>query len=380
MDSKHTIYASFIGYITQAIVNNLAPLLFSIFMMQYGLEMKQIAFLVSMNFIVQLTVDILATKFVDRIGYRFCVVLAHITSFLGLVGLSLFSTYSGILLAVFLYAIGGGLIEVLISPIVEACPTQNKASIMSLLHSFYCWGSVLVIAFSSLFFYVFGKNHWQVLPCLWAIIPLCNAFYFSRVPLYEIVPEEQSLSIQQLFSQHTFVLLLFMMVMAGASEHAMCQWASTFAELSLGITKSLGDLLGPCLFAVLMGSSRVFYAKFGEKIDLTKFISYSCVLGVFAYLLASIKNQAVLNLFACGLCGLSVGILWPGIFSVASATFKNGGTAMFALLALGGDLGCAMGPYIVGNISSNLQTGLGFGLVFPLVLLVLMRMYKKSVD
>ena len=386
MNSKYTIYASFIGYVTQAIVNNLAPLLFSIFMVNFGITLDLIALLVSINFCTQLLVDLLATKYIDLIGYRISVVAAHLFSAIGLIGLSVFpylfnNSYVGIIVAVILYAIGGGLIEVLISPIVEACPTDNKASIMSLLHSFYCWGCVLVIGLSSAFFFVFGKGQWCILPLLWAIIPLVNAFFFTKVPLYDICEDGKGMNISQLFSSKVFFVLLGMMVMAGASEQAMSQWASSFVEISLLLPKSLGDLLGPCFFAILMGCSRLFYAKYGEKINLISFVKYSCVLGVFAYVLSGIKGAPLINLLACGLCGLSVGILWPGIFSIASQTLPKAGTAMFALLALAGDLGCSMGPFVVGKMAvlfkGSLQTGLLFGLSFPLMLIVLVYVYRK---
>lgn len=386
MNSKYTIYASLIGYVTQAIVNNLAPLLFSIFMVNFGITLDLIALLVSINFCTQLLVDLLATKYIDLIGYRISVVAAHLFSAIGLIGLSVFpylftNSYVGIIIAVILYAIGGGLIEVLISPIVEACPTDNKASIMSLLHSFYCWGCVLVIGLSSAFFFVFGKGQWCILPLLWAIIPLVNAFFFTKVPLYDICEDGKGMSISQLFSSKVFFVLLGMMVMAGASEQAMSQWASSFVEISLLLPKSLGDLLGPCFFAILMGCSRLFYAKYGEKINLISFVKYSCVLGVFAYVLSGIKGAPLINLLACGLCGLSVGILWPGIFSIASQTLPKAGTAMFALLALAGDLGCSMGPFVVGKMAvlfkGSLQTGLLFGLSFPLMLIVLVYVYRK---
>ena len=386
MNSKYTIYASFIGYVTQAIVNNLAPLLFSIFMVNFGITLDLIALLVSINFCTQLLVDLLATKYIDLIGYRISVVAAHLFSAIGLIGLSVFpylfnNSYVGIIIAVILYAIGGGLIEVLISPIVEACPTDNKASIMSLLHSFYCWGCVLVIGLSSAFFFVFGKGRWCILPLLWAVIPLVNAFFFTKVPLYDICEDGKGMNISQLFSSKVFFVLLGMMVMAGASEQAMSQWASSFVEISLLLPKSLGDLLGPCFFAILMGCSRLFYAKYGEKINLISFVKYSCVLGVFAYVLSGIKGAPLINLLACGLCGLSVGILWPGIFSIASQTLPKAGTAMFALLALAGDLGCSMGPFVVGKMAvlfkGSLQIGLLFGLSFPLMLIVLVYVYRK---
>ena len=383
MNAKHTIYASFVGYITQAIVNNLAPLLFSIYMVRYGFDLKMIAFVMSFNFITQLIVDFLAAKYVDYLGYRLCIVAAHFFSAFGLIGLSIFpewfsNPYLGILCSVFLYAIGGGLIEVLISPIVEACPTKNKASIMSLLHSFYCWGCVLVVGGSSLFFYCFGKSAGMILPILWAIIPIINAFVFMKVPLYDIVNLEDSMRMRDLFKEPIFYVLLGLMICAGASEQAMSQWASTYVELSLELPKSLGDLVGPCFFSIMMGLSRVFYAKFGEKINLHTFIKISGILCILSYIGASRHHAPILNLLSCGLCGLSVGILWPGIFSIAASTLKKGGTAMFGLLALCGDVGCALGPWVVGQMAKgSLLRGMTYGMIFPIVLIILCYTLKR---
>lgn len=332
-----------------------------------------------MNFAIQLVVDFLSAKFVDKIGYRPCIVAAHVFAAAGLVGLSVFpylfsDPFLGLLLSIFLYAIGGGLTEVLISPIVEACPTDNKASVMSLLHSFYCWGTVSVIVLSTLFLAVFGKASWRILACLWAILPAVNAIYFARVPIAPLVQDGQSLSIKELFSMRIFWIFVLLMVASGASEQAMSQWASAFAERGLGVTKTVGDLAGPCMFSILMGSSRVLYAKFSDRINLLSFIIGSCVLCIIAYLLASLSPSPVLALVGCGLCGLSVGILWPGVFCLASARCRKGGTAMFALLALAGDLGCSGGPTTVGMAASafgdNLNLGLLFALIFPIVLIL----------
>lgn len=376
---RHTIYASYLGYITQAIINNLVPLLFLVFQDTFGIPLQKITLLITMNFAIQLVVDFLSAKFVDKIGYRPCIVAAHIFAAAGLVGLSVFpyltrDPFVGLLLSIFLYAIGGGLTEVLISPIVEACPTDNKASVMSLLHSFYCWGTVGVIVLSTLFLAVFGKASWRILACLWAILPAANAFFFARVPIAPLVQEGESLSIKELFSMRIFWIFVVLMIASGASEQAMSQWASAFAERGLGVTKTVGDLAGPCMFSILMGSSRVLYAKFSDRINLLSFIIGSCVLCIIAYLLASLSPSPVLALVGCGLCGLSVGILWPGVFCLASARCRKGGTAMFALLALAGDLGCSGGPTTVGMAASafgdNLNLGLLFALIFPIVLIL----------
>lgn len=377
-DPRHTILACYGGYITQAIVNNLAPLLFLIFHDSFGIPLEQITLLVTFNFLVQLVVDLVSAKFVDKIGWRKCLVAAHIFASAGLVGMALLPSimppFTGLLISVTIYAVGGGLTEVLISPVVEACPTDNKAGVMSLLHSFYCWGTVAVILLSTLFLHAFGKESWQTLALIWAIFPLLVAAYFTQVPLYPLVAEGESLSMRKLCSMKIFWLFVLLMFAAGASEQAMSQWASAFAESGLGISKTMGDLLGPCVFSVLMGSARVFYGKMSEKIDLNTFLIGSGILCVCAYLLASLSAEPVLSLIGCGICGLSVGILWPGVFSLAAAQIPRGGTAMFALLALAGDLGCSGGPTAVGFISGaldgELKKGLFFAIIFPIIMIV----------
>lgn len=380
-----TIYACFIGYITQAIANNLAPLLFTIFMMNFKITTMQIAFLVSLNFIVQFCIDILASKYVDQIGYKTSIIFAHIFSFIGLSGLSIFphilEPYFGLIIAVIIYALGSGLIEVLISPIVEACPTKHKESIMSLLHSFYCWGSVFVVLCSTIFIYLFGKENWYILPILWSLIPLGNFILFMKVPMPQLTSQEESMTLKELFSSKLFMILVILMIMSGACEHAMVQWSSTLCELGLSIPKVLGDLLGPCTFAFLMGLSRLFYGKFGEKVDLVKFIQLSACLCMVSYFLVSCIDNKIFNLIGCALCGLSVGIFWPGTFSIAAKSFPKGGTILFAYLALAGDSGCIIGPYIIGLASSffdhSLKTGLMFGILFPFILFIFTLFYKK---
>ena len=379
-DFRHTIAASYIGYITQAIVNNFVPLLFLTFQRTYDIPLSQITMLITFNFGVQLLVDLLSVSFVDRLGYRFCMVLAHILSAAGLIFLTVLpeilpSAFAGILIAVMIYAIGGGLLEVLVSPVVESCPSDNKEKAMSMLHSFYCWGHVGVVLISTVFFSAFGITNWKILAVLWAIVPLVNAAAFTKVPLRSLMEEgETGLSLKELLTMKTFWILLVMMICAGASEQGVSQWASTLAEKGLGITKTAGDLAGPMAFAVLMGTSRAFYGKYGDRISLDCFMVLSSLLCIASYLGISLLGMPQLSLVCCALCGLSVGIMWPGTFSKAAAALPKGGTAMFALLALGGDVGCSGGPTLVGFVSEffggDLKKGILAGGVFPVLLLL----------
>lgn len=383
---QKTIYACFIGYIVQAIVNNFVPLLFLTFENTYHIPLSQITMLITINFGVQLLVDLLSTGFVDKIGYKASILIAHGASALGLLGLVILpevfpSAFAGLLTAVIIYALGGGLIEVLISPIMESCPTENKEKAMSLLHSFYCWGHVGVVLFSTIFFRVFGIEHWKILTCIWVAIPIINAAIFASAPIAPLVEEgESGLSMIQLFKNKIFWVLMLMMLCAGASEQSVSQWASTFAEKGLGVSKTLGDLAGPMAFAILMGSARAFYGKFGHKIDLDKFMLGSGALCILSYLCISLTHSPVLALAGCAICGLSVGIMWPGTFSKASASIRNGGTAMFALLALAGDLGCSGGPTLVGYVSSmaeeNLKCGILAAIVFPILMVLGIMLVK----
>lgn len=377
---QKTMYACFAGYIVQAIVNNFVPLLFLTFESSYNIPLSQITMLITFNFGIQLIVDLLSTKFVDRIGYRVSIVMAHGFSAGGLIGLVVLpdllpNAFTGLLIAVVIYAIGGGLIEVLISPIMESCPTENKEKAMSLLHSFYCWGHVGVVLLSTLFFKLCGIENWKILALIWAVIPIVNGIVFCKAPIASLIEDgETGMSLRDLCRNQMFWILMLMMVCAGASEQAVSQWASTFAEQGLGVTKTIGDLAGPMAFAILMGSARAFYGKFGEKIDLDKFMMGSSLLCVIAYLCISLSPSPLISLVGCAVCGLSVGIMWPGTFSKASATLKNGGTAMFALLALAGDVGCSGGPtlvgFVTGQMSNNLKLGVLAGIVFPILLIV----------
>ena len=388
---KHTILAAYVGYITQAIINNFVPLLLLTFQTAWDIPLYQLTLLISVNFGVQLTVDLICAKVIDKIGYRPCIITAHILAATGLAGLGILpfvlpDPYVGILLSIIIYAVGGGITEVLISPIVEACPTQHKESAMELLHSFYCWGHVFVILVSTAFFVLVGVEHWRILAFGWALIPLLNALYFCFVPIRQLSESTDiQIPLKNLFKKPVFWLFIVLMLSAGASEQAMSQWASAFAEAGLGVSKTIGDLAGPCLFAVLMGLSRVISSRLSLKYDQTKLMIGCCGLCVVSYLLSALSPHPALGLVGCGLCGLSVGIMWPGTFSLASAVCRGGGTAMFALLALAGDFGCMSGPAVVGFVTDalggDMTTGLLFAITFPVVLgggLLLCRHITKT--
>ena len=387
---RKTLIACYLGFITQAISANFAPLLFLTFYRTYNISLSRLALISTCFFFTQLVIDFICAKFVDKVGYRRCVVLSEITSAVGLAGLAVLpdllpSPFAGIIICTVVYAIGSGLIEVLVSPIVEACPFENKEGTMSLLHSFYCWGSVGVILGSTLFFTLFGVEHWRILAVLWALVPLYNIFNFAACPIEHLVEDGQGMTILQLFKTRIFWLLAVLMVCAGASELSMAQWASAFAESALNVSKTVGDMAGPCGFAVAMGICRVFYGKYGEKIDLTVFMIISGILCLVSYLLAALAHLPMLGLIGCILCGFSVGIMWPGSISISSKTLPTGGTAMFALLALAGDLGGALGPAIVGTVSQNagenLKAGVLAGIGFPLILVLsvfFLRRWRKT--
>lgn len=380
--------ACFIGYIVQAIVNNFVPLLFVTLQSSYNISLAQITSLITLNFIIQMLVDVLSARFVDHIGYRASIIIAHVCSALGLALLTVLpellpDPFVGILLTISIYAIGGGLIEVLISPILEACPTDNKEKTMSLLHSFYCWGHMGVVLLSTVFFSLFGIQNWKILAWIWALIPALNILLFARAPIYSLHEEgERGLSLKELFSMKLFWILMLMMLCAGASEQAVSQWASTFAEQGLGVSKTVGDLAGPMAFAFLMGISRLIYGKFGDRLNLDRFMSASCILCLASYLCISLSSNPYVSLIGCAVCGFSVGIMWPGAFSKASAAIRRGGTALFAMLALAGDVGCSVGPTLAGFVSSatgnNLRMGILAAILFPLLLLIAMKMLGRQ--
>ncbi len=383
---NHTVFACYFGYVVQAIVNNFAPLLFLTFRNEFGIPLEKITSLITINFLFQLVVDVIAAKVVDKIGYRKCIVAAQFFSALGIAGMgflpNLFSDpYYGLLISILLYALGGGLIEVLVSPIVEACPIKAKKAAMSLLHSFYCWGHLFVVLFSTLFFTLFGIENWRILAVIWAVIPLINGFYFMKVPIAPLTAEGEQIPIKKLFGSKTFWLFIIVMVCAGASEQGMSQWASTFAEAGLNVSKTVGDLAGPSLFAVTMGVSRVIYSKISEKVDLTKYMTACAVLCITSYGIASFSGNAAFSLVGCAMCGFSVGVMWPGAFSLASEKFPKGGTAMFAFLALAGDFGCSFGPTVVGVatdiLNDDIKRGVFAAVIFPMLLIISLFLMKK---
>ena len=383
---QKTLRACYLGFITQAISANFAPLLFLKFHADFDISLGQIALIPAVFYVTQLTVDLFCAKYVDSIGYRKSIVVSQILAGLGLIGLAVLPNilpvpFWGILISVFLYAVGSGLIEVLCSPIVEACPFDHKEKVMSLLHSFYCWGSVGVILLSTLFFAVFGIDNWEILACIWAIIPLYNVYNFATCPIEYLVEDGEGMTIGQLLKTPLLMVAIILMICAGASEMSMAQWASAFAESALGMSKSVGDLAGPCMFAITMGVARVLYGKFGEKIELTKFMLASGTLCMICYVLAGVSATPVLGLIGCIICGFSVGIMWPGTISITVPRIPRGGTALFALLAVAGDLGGAFGPSMVGHFSQqagdNLRVGLLTGCIFPLVMIVALVIMKR---
>ena len=385
---QKTMYACFIGYIVQAIVNNFVPLLFVTFQHSYQIPLANITMLITLNFAIQLVIDLLSAGFIDRIGYRASAILAHVCSAAGLILLTILpdvmpDAFSGILISVAVYAVGGGLIEVLISPIIEACPTDNKEKAMSLLHSFYCWGHMGVVLLSTLFFSIFGISNWKFMALLWAIVPIANILLFAKAPIYSLNEDgEKGLSLKQLLSMKIFWIMMLMMTCAGASEQAVSQWASTFAEQGLGVSKTIGDLAGPMAFAFMMGISRLIYGKYGDKLDLNRFMAGSCLLCIASYLCIVFVPVPVIGLIGCAVCGFSVGIMWPGTFSKASAAIRGGGTVLFALLALAGDLGCSGGPTLAGLVSSqfgnNLRAGILAAVIFPVLLLAGVFLSRKA--
>lgn len=385
---KKTLVACYLGFVTQAITANFTPLLFLTFVNTYGVTFEKIAMIPLVFYLTQLLIDFAATKFADKIGYRTCVVASQVLSAIGLLLMALLpellsAPFIGILISVVLYAIGSGLIEVLVSPIVEACPFENKDGVMSLLHSFYCWGAMGVILGSTLFFALFGIEKWKILVFIWALVPLYNAFNFMNCPIERLVEDGKSMGVRELLKTPIFWLMILLMVCSGASEATMAQWASAFTESAIGVSKTVGDLAGPCLFAMFMGVSRILYGKFSQKLDLTKVMLACGTMCVGCYLLASLSTLPILGLVGCALCGLGVGVMWPGSISISSQRCPRGGTAMFAFLALAGDLGAMVSPAMVGGLSEmaggNLKTGLFVAAIFPLILVVGLLMLRKLV-
>lgn len=385
---KKTLIACYLGFVTQAISANFAPLLFLTFRSTYGITLEKIAMIPMVFYLTQLFIDLAATKFADKIGYRTCVVASQVLSAVGLASMAflpelLSVPFLGILISVVLYAVGSGLIEVLVSPIVEACPFEHKDGVMSLLHSFYCWGAMGVVLGSTLFFAVFGIEHWKILTIIWALVPLFNTLNFISCPIERLVEDGKSMRILQLLRLPLFWLIIILMICSSAAETTMAQWSSAFTESALGVSKTVGDLAGPGLFAMFMGISRMMYGKFSEKIDLIKAMIVCGAMCAGCYLLASMSASPILGLIGCALCGLAVGIMWPGSISISSQKCPRGGTAMFAFLALAGDLGATVSPTMAGSLAElaggNLKTGLLAATVFPVVLILGLLILQRNV-
>lgn len=384
---QKTQLACYLGFVTQAICANFVPLLYITFHNTYAISFGMLALISTCFFVTQLIVDFLCAGIVDRLGYRICIITAEVTSGLGLVGLAFLpdmlpNPFGGILACVIIYAIGSGLTEVLVSPIVEACPFENKDNMMSLLHSFYCWGWVGVVLISTAFFAIFGIEHWRIMAIIWSVIPFLNIYNFATCPIDSLNEAGRSMTMLELLKTKVFWVFIVLMVCAGSSEIAMGQWASAFAESALHVTKTIGDLAGPCGFAICMGISRLLYGRFGQKVDLTIFMTASGILCLACYLVAGLANIPLIGLIGCALCGFSVGIMWPGSISISSRILPAGGTAMFALLALAGDLGGAVGPAIIGYVSqssaNNLQAGVLAGIGFPIVLVLAVLYIRRK--
>ncbi len=383
---NHTIYASYIAYMVQALVNNFTPLLFITFSVTYGITLDKIGFLVSINFIFQLIIDFIAAKVVDKIGYRASMLFAHFSAGFGFILLSflpeIMDPYTAILISTLFTAVGGGLVEVTVSPVVEATPsTGAKEAAMSLLHSFYCWGQLFTIIVSTLFFVIFGIENWRIMSVIWAFVPLLNFFYCIFIPINQLTEKGQALSFKKLFSNKVFWMFLLIMVCAGSTELTVAQWASALAEKNLNVSKTIGDLLGPCMFALFMGIVRALYAKISSKIVIENALLLSGVIGVIGYLMIALFKNPVISLAGCAFTGIASALLWPGTLSLSAKTIYGGGTAMFAFLALGGDLGCSVGPGIAGWVSElfggNLQLGILSGIIFPIGIIIGVLIYKK---
>lgn len=385
---RQTKTAAYLGYVTQAIVNNLGPLLFVTFSKEFGLSLDKLSLLITVNFGVQIATDLLSAKYIMKLGYRPACVAAHIIAALGLVFYGvlpkLMPPFAGLIVATVFTAVGGGLDEVIISPVMEAIPGDEKASDMSLLHSFYCWGQMAVVLGSTLYFITVGIEYWMWLPMIWAIVPVVTTVMFLFVPIRELSDHEEVISIRSIVSQKSFRILFVIMLCAGASELGMSQWASLFAERGLGVPKAMGDLLGPCLFAAFMGVSRLIFGIWGTKLNLENCMVGSAVLCVAGYLIASFVSNPIVALMGCGLCGFSVGLMWPGTYSICSTYIPDTSAKLFALLAFAGDVGCTSGPDVVGligNFRGDIRRGLSFGIIFPVVLAVsvtVLRMGKKK--
>lgn len=387
---RATKYSCYLAYMTQAIIVNLAPLLFVVFRDEFGLSFTRIGQLILLNFATQIFADLIAMRFAHRLGFRALTIAAHLLCAVGLLLLgilphTLTSPYLGLCLATLCYAFGGGLLEVVISPIVDAITVDDKASSMSLLHAFFCWGQVLVVIITTLLLRQFGLGTWWLIAMGWAVLPAITLVCFTRVPLPPSIPHGGQTLLGKLFASKVFLIALLMMLCSGASELSMAQWSSLFAEKGLGVSKTMGDLLGPCLFAFWMGIGRTFYGIYGRHIRLHNALLVTSLGCIACYLVTALSHNPFVGLAACSLTGLCVSLMWPGVFSLSIQRFPAGGTMLFGALALAGDFGCAVGPAMTGKVADLTQGGLKVGLlaatIFPIALtagLLLWKNIKKA--
>lgn len=372
-----TKLAGYVGFVVQAIVNNFLPILFIVFQDIYGLGYEKLGRLIVFNFAVQMFIDFITPKIIHKIGYRRAAFLCQFTACLGLCLMSLLprimpSPYTAMFIAIAVYATGSGLMEVILSPMIEMLPTGNKSGNMAVLHSFYCWGQTVVVPLTTLMVFAFGYENWSYIPLVWAIVPFINMLAFLRVPIVEPGREVKQSTLIELLKTPSFIIYMLMMFCGGASEIAMSQWASLFVEQALGVSKAIGDIVGPCLFALFMALGRVIYAKFSKKVSFTRLLIWLNILCFVCYVMVGISKIAALSLVFCALCGFSVSISWPGIYSAGARTFKTGGAVMFSAFAMCGDTGCALGPGLVGLVAEYTNLNMGFiaAAVFPFIMVI----------
>lgn len=383
---NRTRLSCYTGYFVQAIINNLPPLLFIVFHEHYKIDLQRLSLLITVNFVSQIAIDLFAIKFSDKIGYRVLSVISQGITAFGLICLAvlpnIINAFTGIVISVILNAIGSGLMEVIISPIIEAIPSDKKTSQMAFLHSFYCWGQVFVVLITTVLIKIIGKENWYFIPLFWAILPAINTFSFVKCKMPKNLASEKRTPIGKLFFKKQFILMMILMLCAGASELGMSQWASYFAETGLHVTKQVGDIFGPCMFAVLMGFGRVIFGIFGEKLNIKTALFFCACLCTVSYITVSLSENQYVSLIFCAITGFAISMMWPGAFSLAAKKFSDGGNSMFGVLALSGDLGCTLGPWVVSFAAisfcnGDLKGGMGFGALFP-VLMLLSLLFIKS--
>lgn len=349
-----TTISCFVGIFAQAVIINLAALLFMPLMRLHGLTYVQLGTLVAVNFSVQVGSDLVFSGLIDRIGFRRLVLPACLVGSLGLFLFALAPVllpgrvFAGLLAATAVYSAAGGLLEVLLSPIVNAIPNEEKGAAMSLLHSFYAWGQMATIILTTLFLFLVGERHWQWMVGFWALLPLANFLLFLKAPFPPSVPEEHRLNMGDLILK-PFCLLAFAAIFFGASaEVLMNQWTSAFMERALLLPKLTGDLFGMCGFALMLGLGRAWHGKYGARFDISKALVAMSALAVLCYLVVALAPGSWPGLLACMVCGFATSLLWPGTLIVASERYPLAGAWMFALLAAAGDVGAGLGPWFTG--------------------------------